>query len=113
MSPSSSLTSLTLAHSSSERIAAAIAHAGTVVAWFLAPLVVYLVLPRSSQWARFQALQSLLWSLFGTVVSLATCGLAIPVFLVWHVMAAIKTVEGHEYEYPLVGDAARRAVYGD
>ena len=108
-----SLTSLTLHRDSSERVAAAVAHAGTVVAWFLAPLVVYLVLPRSSQWARFQALQSLLWSLFGTVVSLATCGFAIPVFLVWHVIAAVKTVGGDEYEYPLVGNAARRAVYGD
>jgi cytochrome b561 len=28
---------------SSERLAAAIAHAGTIVAWFLAPLIVYLV----------------------------------------------------------------------
>jgi uncharacterized Tic20 family protein len=106
-------TSLSLRGSpdSSARVAAAVAHAGTVVAWFLAPLIVYLVLPRSSQWARYQALQSLLWSLFGTLVSLLTCGLAIPVFLVWHVIAAIKTVGGQEYEYPLVGDAARRAVY--
>lgn len=108
-----SLTSLSLHRDSSERVAAVVAHAGTVVAWFFAPLVVYLVLPRSSQWARFQALQSLLWSLFGTVVSLATCGLAIPVFLVWHVMAAIKTLGGDEYAYPLVAGAAHRAVYGD
>lgn len=104
---------LVLHRDSSERVAATIAHAGTVVAWFLAPLVVYLVLPRDSRWARFHALQSLLWSLFGTVVSLATCGVAIPVFLVWHVIAAFKTMSGDEYEYPLVGDAARRAVYGD
>jgi uncharacterized membrane protein len=108
------MTTSTLAfhRDSSERVAAAIAHAGTVVAWFLAPLIVYLVLPRDSRWARFQALQSLLWSLFGTVVSLATCGAAIPVFLVWHVIAAYKTLSGEEYEYPLVGDAARRSVYG-
>jgi uncharacterized Tic20 family protein len=106
-------TSLSLRQDSSARVAATIAHAGTVVAWFLAPLIVYLVLPRDSQWARFQALQSLLWSLFGTVVSIATCGAAIPVFLVWHIIAAIKTLEGGEYEYPLVGGAAHRAVYGD
>ncbi len=108
-----STTSLSLHRDSSARVAATIAHAGTVVAWFLAPLIVYLVLPRDSRWARFQALQSLLWSLFGTLVSLATCGVAIPVFLVWHVIAAIRTLEGAEYEYPLVGGAARRAVYGD
>jgi uncharacterized Tic20 family protein len=106
-------TSLAFHHEPNDRIAATIAHLGTVVAWFLAPLIVYLVLPRSSRWARFQALQSLLWSLLGTLVSLATCGLAIPVFLVWHAIAAIKTLSGDEYLYPLVGDAARRAVYGD
>jgi uncharacterized membrane protein len=93
-----------------DHVAAFVAHAGTCFAWFLAPLVVYLVLPRSSRWARFQALQSLLWSLFGTLVSIATCGLAIPVFLVWHVLAAVRTLEG-DYTYPLVGDAARSAVY--
>lgn len=94
-------------------MAVVIAHAGTCVAWFLAPLVVYLVLPRASRWARFHALQSLLWSLLGTLVSLATCGLAIPVFLVWHVIAAVRTLGDEDYEYPLVGDAARRAVYDD
>jgi uncharacterized membrane protein len=97
---------------SHDRIAALIAHAGTAVAWFLAPLVVYLVLPRSSRWARFHALQSLLWSLLGTIVSLATCGLAIPLFLVWHFIAAYKTMKGEHYEYPLVGKAAHDAVYG-
>ncbi len=97
---------------SSQRLAAAIAHAGTVVAWFLAPLIVYLVMPRDSRWARYQALQSLLWSLLGTGVSLVTCGLAIPNFLVWHISAAYKTLSDREYEYPLVGRAAHDAVYG-
>jgi uncharacterized membrane protein len=104
--------SLTLRHDSSDRLAAILAHAGTAVAWFVAPLLVFLVLSRESRWARFHALQSLLWSGFGTLVSLATCGLAVPVFMVWHVLAAVRTFNGVEYEYPLVGDAARRAVYG-
>jgi uncharacterized membrane protein len=108
-----STTALTLHHDSSERLAATIAHAGTALAWFLAPLLVYLVLPRDQRWARYHALQSLLWSLTGTLVSLVTCGLAVPIFLVWHVLAAIKVYRGEEYEYPLVGDAARRAVYGE
>jgi uncharacterized protein len=102
---------LAVHHASNERIAVTIAHAGTVVAWFLAPLVVYLVLPREARWARSQALQSLLWSLLGTIVSLATCGLAIPFFLAWHVYAAIKSLTGEEYDYPVVADTARRTVY--
>jgi len=110
MSPRTSLALST--HESSDRIAATIAHAGTLVGWFMAPLLVYLVMPRSCRWARYQALQSLLWSLLGTLVSLLTCGVAIPFFLAWHVYAAIRTLLGDEYEYPLVGDAARRAVFG-
>ncbi|MGH7298744.1 MAG: DUF4870 domain-containing protein [Polyangiaceae bacterium] len=96
---------------SNERVAAIVAHAGTAFAWFLAPLVVFLVLPRESRWARYHALESLLWSLLGTLVSIATCGLAIPVFLVWHLVAAYKTMTDGDYEYPLVGEAAQRAVY--
>ena len=97
--------------SSNERAAALIAHAGTALAWFLAPLVVFLVMPREARWARYHALQSLLWSLLGTVVSLLTVGLGIPVFLVWHIVAAVKTMRHGDYSYPLVGDAARRAIY--
>jgi uncharacterized membrane protein len=61
---------------------------------------------------EFHALQSLLWSLFGTLVSALTCGFAIPVFLIWHIWATVKVANGQEYEYPLVGDFARGWVYG-
>jgi len=91
-----------------ERIAAAIAHAGTCLAWFLAPLAVWLIERGRSPWAARQALQALLWSGFGTIVSLATCGLAIPFFMVFHVYAAVRALEGETYEYPLVGDLARK-----
>ncbi len=106
-----STSDLAFPRTSNDRIAALVAHAGTAFAWFLAPLVVYLVLPRESRWARYHALQSLLWSLLGTLVSVATCGLAIPVFLVWHLIAAVKTMTDGEYEYPLVGEPAQRVVY--
>jgi uncharacterized membrane protein len=76
------------------------------VAWFLAPLTVFL-LRRGDRHVEFHALQSLLWSAAGTVAALATCGFAIPVFMVWHLLAAVKTANGEEYEYPLVGDVTR------
>jgi uncharacterized membrane protein len=106
----------TFAHTSDrpehrDRLALVVAHGGTVFAWFFAPLLVYL-LKRDSREVACEALQSLLWSLLGTCVSLATCGLAIPVFLVWHVIAAIRAIDGVPFEYPLVGDVARRHVYG-
>ncbi len=96
---------------SNERLAAVLAHAGTFIAWTFAPLIVYIVKKGDSKYVEFQALQSVLWSLLGTVLSLVTCGLAIPVFMVWHVIATVKASAGHDYEYPLVGSFARSLVY--
>ena len=93
---------------SHERIAAAIAHGGTCVAWFFAPLIVYLMEKDRSSYPARQALQALLWSGFGTVVSLATCGLATPIFMGFHILAAVRALEGQDYEYPLVGGLARK-----
>jgi uncharacterized Tic20 family protein len=92
---------------SNDRIAAVIAHAGTVFAWFIAPLCVYLVKRGDSRYAEFHALQALLWSVFGTIVSALTCGVAIPVFLAFHVYAAWRVYRGDEYEYPFASDMAR------
>lgn len=97
---------------SNDRLAVVIAHGGTLVAWFFAPLVVYLLKRGQSRWAETQALSALLWSLAGTLVSAATCGLAIPVFLGFHLYAAYKAFVDEPYEYPLVGDVAREVVYG-
>ena len=98
--------------SDGERLAASIAHLGTLVSWTLAPLLVYVLKRGDSKYVEFQALQALLWSLAGTAIAAATCGLAIPVFLVWHVIAGAKAIDGKEYEYPIVGELARKWVYG-
>jgi hypothetical protein len=102
------MSTLSIRSTSSERVAAAIAHAGTVFAWLFAPLVVYVLKKDESRFVAFQSMQSFLWSALGTLVAAATCGLAIPVFLVVHVIAAVKTLEGADYEYPLVADLARK-----
>jgi len=96
--------------SSSDRFAAIVAHAGTWFGWFLVPLCVYLVKRGDSRWVEHQSLQALLWSIFGTVVSAVTCGVAIPVFLAFHLYAAYRVYRGDEYEYPVAGDLARRIV---
>lgn len=93
---------------SNERFAAAIAHGGTCVAWFLAPLLVYLIEKDRSSYVARQALQALLWSGFGTLVTLATCGLAMPIFMGFHILAAVRALEGQDYEYPIVGDLIRK-----
>ncbi|HEY1958541.1 MAG TPA: DUF4870 domain-containing protein [Polyangiaceae bacterium] len=94
----------------SERLAAVIAHAGTWFGWFLVPLVVYLVKRGESRYVEFHAMQALLWSLIGTVISALTCGVAIPVFLGFHLYAAWRVHRGEEYEYPVAGDLARGIV---
>ena len=94
-----------------DRLAAVIAHAGTWFAWFLAPLLVWLLRRGESRYAEFHALQALIWSVFGTIVSAVTCGVAIPVFLAFHMVAAWKVYRGEEYEYPIAGDLARSIVY--
>jgi hypothetical protein len=104
---STNASSLTLHRSPDERTAAAIAHAGTCVAWFVAPLVVYLVSRERSPWVARQALAALLWSGLGTVAGALTCGLAIPLFLVVHVWAALVVLRGDEMEYPIVSGWAR------
>ncbi len=109
MNTSSSLSTMSVSSpTSNERLAAAIAHGGTCVAWFFAPLVVYLIEKDRSSYASRQALQALLWSGFGTLVSLATCGLAIPIFMGFHILAAVRALEGQDYEYPLIGDVVRK-----
>jgi uncharacterized membrane protein len=90
-----------------DRLAAIVAHAGTWFAWFFAPLLVWVLRRGESRYAEFHALQALLWSVFGTVVSTLTCGVAIPVFLAFHLYAAWKIYKGEEYEYPIAGDLAR------
>jgi len=98
-------------YASNDKLAVLLAHGGTFVAWLLAPLLVYLIKKGDSKHVEFHALQSLLWSLTGTLVSIVTCGLAIPVFMVFHGIAVWKTLQGVEYEYPLVGEFSRKLVY--
>jgi uncharacterized Tic20 family protein len=95
-----------------DRFALVLAHGGTCFAWFLAPMIVYLLKRDSSRRVAYEALQALLWSALGTLVAIATCGLAIPVFLVWHVLGAIRACEGRPFEYPLVAEVAWTHVYG-
>lgn len=94
---------------SEERLLAFIAHAGTLCSWFLAPLIVYLV-KRDSKYVRLEALSALYWSILGTVLSILTVGLMIPVFLVVHLIAAYKTLEGKPFVYPYVTDLARKHI---
>jgi uncharacterized Tic20 family protein len=97
---------------SEDRMALVLAHGGTCFAWFLAPLFVFIIKRESSPRVAYESMQALLWSLFGSLVALLTCGLAIPVFLVWHIVGAVKAFEGKRFDYPIVAEIARKQVYG-
>ncbi len=88
-------------------VAAVIAHAGAAFGWFLVPLCVWLLQRNRNRYGEFHALQAMLWSLAGTAVTAATCGLALPVFMVFHLWAAVKVLRDEDYEYPIVGGFAR------
>jgi uncharacterized membrane protein len=96
-----------------DRFAALVAHGGTFFAWFLAPILVFLLKREDSRYVEFHALQALLWSLAGALIAACTCGLAIPVFMVFHAIATYRTLQGREYEYPVVGELARSLMRDD
>lgn len=91
----------------SERIIAAFAHGGTVFAWFLAPLVVYLLTRRESPRVARHAREALLWSAVGTLLGLVTFGLALPVFMVFHLLAAWRVYHGEPARYPILSGMLR------
>ena len=96
---------------------ALVSHFGAIVAWFVAPLVVYLVKKDESKFVAFHALQALYFSAACTVVLMITTPLFIglflwPVPLVFHIRAGVKVAGGNDFEYPVVGKMARKKVYG-
>ena len=84
-----------------------VAHFGTCFSWFIAPLVVWLYTRKAAPAVAPRALAVLLWSLLGTVCAAATCGLAVPVFLVIHVWAGIKELREEPFVYPFATDLAK------
>jgi uncharacterized membrane protein len=77
-----------------------------------APLLVCVLERGDAKYVELRSLQALLWSLGGTLASVATRGLAILLFMIWHVIAGAKAIEGQDYAYSFVGEIARKWVYG-
>ncbi|HRG95830.1 MAG TPA: hypothetical protein PLR99_06270 [Polyangiaceae bacterium] len=97
---------------SSDAWLVALAHFGACFAWFLAPLVVWLWARASAPRAAPRALAVLLWSGLGTLCAMATCGLAIPLFLLVHIWAGVQELRGQAFEYPVATELARRLSAG-
>ncbi|WP_373048309.1 DUF4870 domain-containing protein [Vulgatibacter sp.] len=100
-----------------EKTMALIAHFGALIAWFVAPLIVYLVKKDESKYAAFHALQALYFSLACSAIIFFTSFLLIGLFLwpipiVFHIIAGVKIAGGNHYEYPVFGKMARQKIYG-
>lgn len=92
---------------SDSRLWAFAAHAGVLVSWLLAPLLVYVLQKGKSQYVEYQALQALLWSALCTILAVPTLGLSLVVGFIFHALAALRALSGETYEYPLVAKKAR------
>lgn len=100
-----------------EKTLALVAHFGALLAWFIAPLVVYLVKKDESKYVAFHALQALYFSLACSAILVVTIPLLVgfvlwPVPVIFHIVAGVKVAGGAPYEYPVVGKIARRQVFG-
>jgi uncharacterized Tic20 family protein len=102
--------------SGDERTWAVISHAVSFVeGGILGPLVVYLIKKDHSPFVAFHALQSLYFGLAMLVTALLTAitlvgpvALAI-VYLIYEIMACVKSYNGEWYRLPLVGKWAERS----
>jgi uncharacterized Tic20 family protein len=95
---------------SDERTLAILAHALTLVAQFLAPLIIYLVKKDDSKFVADQAKESLNFQITVFLTCIVLIITVIGIFIIWLVviaatifviLASIKASEGKLYRYPL------------
>ena len=98
-----------IAPSSDEKTMAILSHALTLVAGFLAPLIIYLIKKDESSFIAYHAKESLnfqitifliIIGLFITIIGILLIWLVGILALVLVILACIKTSEGKLYKYP-------------
>ena len=91
---------------------ALIAHVSNIFFFGIGPLVIYLMKKDGSKFVAFHALQSLYFSIAAFVIGTVTCGVGFLPMIILNIIAAMKANEGEMYEYPVVGEMARKSVFG-
>lgn len=95
--------------SSDEKTMAILAHVLTLVAWFVAPLVIYLIKKDESAFVAAHAKESLNFQITITIVCIVLFITIIGIFLLWIIgilalvlviVATVKASEGKLYKYP-------------
>lgn len=79
-----------------------IAHLGTLVVGFWAPLILMFVDigGQPSAFIKHHAKQALIWSLVGIVGAIITCGVWVIPMMIFHVIAGLEANKGNWYAYP-------------
>ena len=75
-----------------------IAHAGSIVAGFLCPLIIMLA-KKDSAFAQQEAKEALNFTILILILSIPTCGIAALVGIIFYIMGAIKVSGGEPYRY--------------
>ena len=95
---------------SDERTIALLSHVLTIVASFLAPLIIYVVKKDESAFVAAHAKESLNFQITIAIIIIALCITIVGILLVWFVgiaslilviMATIRASEGKLYKYPI------------
>lgn len=95
---------------SDEKTMAILAHVLTLVAWLIAPLIIYLIKKDDSKFVAEHAKESLNFQITVTLACIVLFITIIGIFLLWIVgiialvlviVATVKASEGKMYRYPL------------
>lgn len=98
-----------IAPTSDEKTMAILSHVLTVVAGFLAPLIIYLIKKDESAFVREHAKESLNFQITAFIIMIGLAITVIGILLIWVVgilalvfviLATIKASEGKLYKYP-------------
>ena len=97
--------------SQDERNFAALGHALTFIeGGIVGPLIIYVLQKQDKPFSAFHSLQSLYFGLLFLAITVVTCGFGALVvvwpYLVFEVIAAVKSYEGEWYVLPVVGKYA-------
>lgn len=99
------------APSPDEKTMAMVAHFGNLFTFGWAGIILYLWKKDTSKYIAFHGLQAGLLGVILGIVLGATC-IAPLVMYILSIMGGIKVMNGEHYEYPLIGEKVREAVYG-
>jgi uncharacterized Tic20 family protein len=87
---------------------AMLAHLLAIFTSFIGPLVIYLVKSEEDRFVAFHSRQALYFELLAIPLAVITCGIWGVVVLIYNIIACIRANDGEWYEYPIVGEWARK-----